>query len=61
MREIERILVDYFETAGGSIVEQQDGEWFLFCGRHGSGVSLTSLAVEIARLDQRSPQESDNG
>jgi hypothetical protein len=58
MTEIERLLVDYFETAGGSIVEQQDGEWFVFCGKHGHGVSLTTLAIEILRLQQRTPQES---
>lgn len=48
MAEIERILVDYFEACGAN-VQHQDGEWFIFCGRHGSGVSLTSVAIEIVR------------
>lgn len=57
MKEIERLLVDYFETCG-VIVELQDGEWFAFCGRHGSGVSLTSIAIDLLRL-QNAPQGSE--
>lgn len=56
MSEIERLLVDYFEACGGSIVEYQDGEWFIFCGPHGSGISLTGLAIEIARQQQKLTQ-----
>jgi hypothetical protein len=55
MSAIEQILVDYF-VACGTVVERQDGEWFIFCGRHGAGISLTSLAIEIARRQAETAQ-----
>lgn len=45
-QEIERRIVDYFETAGGDV--EQDGlEWFLSLYDEGPSISLTALAVAL--------------
>lgn len=50
-KEIERILTDYFDTAGAD-VESQDGEWFIYVNDDEGKVSLTELAVAVSRPDR---------
>jgi hypothetical protein len=45
-QEIERRIVDYFETAGCD-VEQEGLEWFLSLYDEGPAISLTALAVAL--------------
>ena len=47
MKELERLIVDYFEAAGCDVVE--DGiEWFLSLYDEGPAISLTALAIALA-------------
>ncbi len=45
-KETERLIVDYFETAGCDVV-QMDLEWFLSLYDEGPAISLTALAVAL--------------
>lgn len=53
-QEIERRIVDYFETAGGD-VEQEGLEWFLSLYDEGPSISLTALAVALAPSHSETP------
>lgn len=56
MKEIERLIVDYFEAAGADVVE--DGlEWFLSLYDEGPSISLTALAIALSSTDRGAPRD----
>jgi hypothetical protein len=51
MKEIERLIVDYFDAAGCD-VEEEGLEWFLSLYDEGPAISLTALAIALTFGDR---------
>ena len=54
--DLERSIVDYFET-DGCYVEQEGLEWFLSLYDEGPAISLTALAVALSRPQRQGGDE----
>jgi hypothetical protein len=52
MKEIERLIVDYFEAAGADVLEE-GLEWFLSLYDEGPAISLTALALALSSQERQ--------